>query len=316
MASKGQAAGALVAMAAVAMTVTAACSSGGAKSHGQATVRVSASPNGEASKPGPQVLADAAKALASVPTVRLTGTQTSDGEEQKLDLRVQADGLMGSIQTKDGTFQLLAVGGRSYTKGTPSMRASSFLPKAVAAQWAGHWIYVDPAANSDSLSISSDEPTNLKAFAAGLTQLDKGVTVERTVTSDTLDGRPVVVVSESNGTRLYVSATGEPLPLKIISKGSNDDNGLNAPGSGNFVYGEDPVKLQAPAGAVSMQQILGKLLPPEPTDLPSNFPTELLSLLPSPLPTDFPSALASQLKSLQQQKSGGVVGSPAPAPTP
>jgi hypothetical protein len=316
MASKGQAAGALVAMAVGAMTVTVACSSGAPKSDGQATVHVSASPNGEAAKTGPQVLADASKALAAVPTVRLTGTQTSDGEEQKLDLRVQADGLIGSIQTKEGTFQLLAVGGRMYTKGTPAPGASSLLPKALASQWAGHWTYVDPADNNDSLSISSDEPTNLKAFAAGLLELDKGVTVEPRVTTDTLDGQPVVVVSESNGTRLYVSATGQPLPLKIVSKGSEDDNGLNAPGAGTFVYGEDPVKLQAPAGAVSMQQILGKLLPPEPTLLPSNFPTELVSLLPSTLPTDLPSALASQLRSLQQHTSGRAAGSPAPAPTP
>jgi hypothetical protein len=56
-------------MAAVAMTVTVACSSGAAHSHGQATVRVSASPNGEAAKTGPQVLADAAKALSAVSSV-------------------------------------------------------------------------------------------------------------------------------------------------------------------------------------------------------------------------------------------------------
>jgi hypothetical protein len=248
--------------------------------------------------------------------VHLFGTQTDDGEAEKLDLRVLADGLIGSIETKEGTFQLLAVGGRSYTKGAPAAGASSLLPKALAAQWAGHWTYVDPGENTDSFSMSSDEPENLKEFAAGLTQLDKGVTVARAVTTDTLDGQPVVIVSESNGTRLYVSATGAPLPLKIISKGSDGDNGLNAPGAGTFAYGEDPVKLQPPAGAVSVQSLLGKLLPSEPTQLPSDFPTELLSLLPSPLPTDLPSALASQIRALQQHSGGGVVGFPTPAPTP
>jgi hypothetical protein len=327
MASKGQAAGALVAMAAVAMSVTVACSSGAAQSHGQATVRVSASPNGEASKAGPQVLADASTALAAVPAVRLTGTQTEDGETQKLDLRVQADGLIGSIETKDGTFQLLAVGGRTYTKGTPSAGASSLPPKALAAQWAGHWTYIDPADNTNSVSMSSDEPRNLKEFAAGLTQLDKGVTVDRDVTTGTLGGQPVVVVSESNGTRLYVSATGEPLPLKIISKGSDGDNGVNAPGAGTFVYGEDPVKLQAPSGAVSMQQILGKLLPSTfASDYPSGFPTDFPSAFFSgmPIPSGFaasppagmPSALVSEIQAYARTHSGGDSGLPAPAPTP
>ena len=166
MKTRRQAAGGLSAVALIAMGVTVACSSGAAKSHGRATVRVSSSPNGEASKTGPQVLADAAKALAAVSSVHLSGTQTSDGEEQKLDLRVQADGLIGSIDTKDGTFQLLAVGGRMYTKGAPAAGASSLLPKAIAARWAGHWTYIDPADNSESASISSDEPTNLKGFAA------------------------------------------------------------------------------------------------------------------------------------------------------
>jgi hypothetical protein len=317
MASRGQAAGALVAMSAAAMTVTVACSSGAARSRGQATVRVSASPNGEAAKTGMQVLVDATNALAAVPAVHITGTQTADGQTQKLDLRVQADGLIGTAQTSDATSELLAVDGKLYSKGTLSPQATSLLPKSVEAQLAGRWTYIDPAANTSSLSMSSsvDEPMNLKGFAAGLRKLEKGVTVAAAVTTDTLDGQPVVVVSESNGSRLFVAATGEPLPLKIISK-EQGDSGFDIVGSGTFSYGDDPVKLQAPAGAVSMQQILGKLMPPEPTLLPSNFPTELLSLLPSPLPTDLPSALVSQLRSLEQQKSGDVGGSPAPAPTP
>ena len=208
-------------MTAVALALIVAC--GASARSGQSTLRVSASPNGESAKTGSQVLADATSALASVPAARVTGTQTSDGETQKLDLLIQADGLQGSVQTSSGSEQLLSVNGKLYTKGMESLQpsASSLLPKNLEAELEGRWVYIDPADNTDSMSMStsSDEPMNLKGFAAGLRKLDKGVTVDPAVTTDVLHGQQVVVVSESNGSRLSVSATGEPLPLQRHQQG-------------------------------------------------------------------------------------------------
>ena len=117
----------------------------------------------------------------------------------------------------------------------------------------------------------------------------------------------------------------------VISKGDGN-TGLDSVGSATFVYGEDPVKLQAPAGAISLEKLFEKILPSAfptdypsgfPTDFPSDFPSDFASFLPSGFPTDFPSelpsgfptALASQLRSFAAH--GGAAGATAtPAPTP
>lgn len=341
--TKRQAAGALLAMAVAAMTVAVACSSGAGKSNGPATVHVSASPNGEASKTGPQVLADATNALASVPVVRLTGTQTTEGETQQIELRVQSDGVTGSVQTPSGTEQLLAVDGKFYLKNLQALGGPSLLPKALASALQGRWFYIDPSDNGGmNAGGSADEPMNIKGFAAGLRQLDKGVTVDPAVTTDTVNGQQAVVVSESDGTRLYVSATGEPLPLKVVGKNNDEDAGLAALGEVTFSYGDDPVQLRAPSGAVSLQKTFEQILPSAfPSDFPSGFPTDLPSAFPSAfatafpsgfpsvlpsgfptaLPSGLPSALVSALKSFESAGSGEdsgpiILGSPVPSPTP
>lgn len=315
------------------VAVTAACSTGATKSHGQATVKVSASPNGEASKTGPQVLADATNALATVPAVHISGSDNQDGFTVTIDARIQADGLEGSARAPGGTEQVLSVNGRVYIKGFQALQPSesSNLPKALQQQIDGRWLYIDPTDNGDSSdSVSFVDPTNLKGFAAALRKLDKGVTVEQAVTTDTLDGQPVVVVSESNGSKMFVAATGEPLPLKFIGKGNSDsDSSLGLVGTATLDYGVDPVKLVAPAGAVALQKAFESLLPSAlsslypsgfptdfPTDLPTDFPSAFASAFPSGLPSDLPSGLASQLKAFEQQHGGVVSGSPAPAPTP
>jgi hypothetical protein len=156
--------------------------------------------------------------------------------------------------------------------------------------------------------------------------LDKGVTVEQAVTTDTVDGQPVVVVSESNGSKLFVAATGQPLPLKLVGKGNSDsDSSLGLVGTATLAYGDDPVKLVAPAGAISIQKLFQTLVPSAlssiypsgfPTDFPTDFPTAFGTAFPTAFPSDLPSALQSELKAFEQQHSNVISGSPAPAPTP
>src|SRR6202000_1669149 len=125
-------------------------------------------------------------------------------------------------------------------------------------------------------SVSFDDPTNIKGFAASLRKLDKGVTVEQAVTTDSLNGQPGVVVTESHGSKMYVAATGQPLPLKFVGKGNDDsdsDSSLGLVGTATLDYGVDPVNLAAPAGAVSLEKAFTSLLPSALASLyPSGFP--------------------------------------------
>jgi hypothetical protein len=306
--TRQQAAGALAVTAVVAIALTAAC--GANARSGSSTLRVSSGPNGEAAKTGPQVLADATSALATVPTVHVVGT-TTDGDlklTMKTDVRAQADGGVGSLQSSAGSLQVRFVKGRLYYNGTAGFFEATSAPKAAAEKMAGRWEY------SDTL-LGSDPPFTTKGLSEEMSQHD-GVTVEQAVATEMLNGQQVVVVRESDGSRLNVAATGAPLPLSISGSGTGD-SGLASIGNVTFSYGDDPVQLQVPAGAVSMPEPSFGL----PSDFPTALPSDFASFFPSPgaFPTDFPSgfpsALASQLRSFAAQ--GGAAGATAtPAPTP
>jgi hypothetical protein len=293
------------------VAVTVACGAGAGKS----SVRVAPTPNSEAGRTGPQVLADASRAFATVPEVRMTGTQVLPGSTKtsKADLRIQADGGIGSIQFSGGAVQMIMIKQRLYLKGDLSFLEPQLVTKSAAAGVAGRWGY---------MVDDSGEPDGLKGLAQQLTALGDGVKVEPAVTTETLDGQRVVVVRESDGSRMYVSAKGAPLPLKITSTGSGG-NGLASMGNVAFTYGGDPVQLRAPAGAV---------LIPDPTysygsnpsGWPTDFPTHLPTALPSGFPTEFfsdfpsgfPTALASQLRSLAAAHGAGPAATASPSPTP
>jgi hypothetical protein len=302
--------GSLATLAVAAVAVTAACGSGVGKS----TVRVAPTPNSEAGKTGPQVLADAARALATVPTVHVVGT-TTDGDSKltmKVDVQAQADGGDGSMQSSAGSLEMRFVKGHLYYKGTAGFFEATMEPKSAAEKMAGHWIYED-------IVFGQDPPLTPKGLSEEIGN-DDGVTVEPGVTNETLDGQRVVVVRESDGSRMDVAATGAPLPLKISGTGAGD-SGFAAVGNVTLTYGEAPVQLQVPAGAVSMpDQSFGAL----PSGFPTAFPSNFMSLFPSGIPTDFPSelpsgfptALASQLRSLAAAHGGATAGRATPTPTP
>jgi hypothetical protein len=295
---------ATLAMGAVAVTV--ACSAGAGKS----TVRVAPTPNSEAAKTGPQVLADAARALATVPTVHVVGTKT-DGDLKltlKADIRAQTDGGDGSMQSSAGSLEMRLVRGHVYYNGTAGFFEATMEPKSAAEKMAGHWIYEDVA-------FGQDPPLTPKGLSEEIGD-DDGVTVASGVTTETLDGQPVVVVRESDGSRMDVAATGAPLPLKISGTGAGDA-GFAVVGNVTFTYGEAPVQLRVPAGAALMPVPSFGALPSDfPTAFPSNFMSFYPSGIPTDLPSDLPSALASELRSFAAAHGGSTSGVATPTPTP
>ncbi len=311
----------LATLAVAAVTVTVACSSGAGKS----TVRVAPSPNSEAGKTGPQVLADATNALATVPVLHVVGSQLNPLSKLTvtIDMHAQADGGTATLRTDKGSVQMISIGRRTYFKGDVAGLFGPLFASLVgtSAKSPGGWFYSDD---------DSGEATGVKSIAKDLGELDNGVTVEPAVSKGTLDGTPVVIVHESDGSQMDVSAIGAPLPLKTVGSG-RASVGFGGLAGATFGYDGTVVQLHAPAGAVPLPDpsldpsALASLLPSAfpsgypsgfPTDFPTDFPSEFASAFPTNFPSGIPSALASELRSFAATGAGNPSGIATPTPTP
>ncbi len=67
-------------------------------------------------------------------------------------------------------------------------------------------------------SYQGMESLSLAAFAS---EMMHGTTFARTIAPANLNGRDVVLITYSNGSRLYVSSTGQPYPLRYIKPGAD-----------------------------------------------------------------------------------------------
>ena len=155
------------------------------------------------------------------------------------------------VITSSGGLQMttVVVGDIAYVKANqPAMTTVFQASTEVARQYADRW-----------LSFGSDQPS-FEAIAATLTlgSLLREVTPSKPlskVTGSTVDGRTVTGVrGELPGgfaATLYVSNTGVPLPVEELS---SDSNGKT---TSIFSAWGQPVKVQAPSGAVSGSTIPG-----------------------------------------------------------
>ncbi len=195
--------------------------------------------NGEANKSGPEVVKDAAAALAKTDAVHFTGDQkTSDGAV-KIDMQFQSDSSAGTVEKDGDAIGLVVVGDTVYVKASAKFYESQGAAAAQAEQYGDRYV------KASSTQAKSFDNFNLKGFSASLGETSTDSKVEDKVVTDELDGKDVVVVSQSDGSKMYVAASGEPLPLKLT--GSTDGS---ASGSGTFSdYGKRE-DIKAPADAV------------------------------------------------------------------
>ncbi len=70
--------------------------------------------------------------------------------------------------------------------------------------------------------------------------------IEKKVTTGSLDGRDVVIVSQADGSQLFVAATGKPYPLKAVNSAKSKDGAGTITFTG---YGNHQT-IKAPAGAL------------------------------------------------------------------
>lgn len=221
-----------LAPAALALTLLAAC--GGTTAD---------SGNGESAKKGPQVAADAAKALKDSGAAHLTGTRTSGGTSLALDLHLQGADAQGSITESGQKLQVISTGGKLYAQAPAAFWTGQGIPAAAGALLAGKWVIV-PADAGTVL------PFTLDSLAAELTKPTDGTTVKDKVTTATYQGKKVVVITSSDGSTFDVAATGKPYPLHSVNKGKDTgtitlaDFGKRTP-------------ITAPTGALDLNQLTG-----------------------------------------------------------
>jgi hypothetical protein len=181
----------------------------------------SRAPNGEASKPPSQVLADAASALRHAHAYELRGTIVQGGQRLGLQLAVSAPSLVMTAKIGGDTYQVLRAPSGYYVRGNRSFWTTHLGPRG--AVLADRWIHT-PAATGLS-ELGNFAPGTL---ARCLTE-DHG-TLSRAGTT-TVNGQPAVVLRDAGnlpGTQpgtLAIAATGTACPLRLTATGRQRPGG-------------------------------------------------------------------------------------------
>jgi hypothetical protein len=206
----------------------------------------SAPPNGEASKPAPQVLADAKAAATSASSAHVAGDIVSNGTHITLDLSLARDkGAKGSVSINGLAFDLVKIGDIAYIRGSDAFY-KHFAGPTVAQLIHGKWIKAPTTAKQFRPFAALASVSGI--FAEISTHHGKLVNDGKA----TYQGQPVVVIRDaSDDSKLYVAATGKPYPVALIGGGAKQS------GTVTFSDWNEPVSLSAPSGALDVSQFLG-----------------------------------------------------------
>jgi len=172
--------------------------------------------NGESEKTGPEVSEDAIDALEAAGSVHVEGDVTTEGEQTTFDIQLQGDDAAGTLTLGDQSVELLRVDGTAYMKGDAALWTSFGVPAEAVGQLDGVWVLMPADAASGLETFTFDGFVDEIRGGSGGT----GGNAEEEVATDELDGQDVVVVTDDDGSKLYVAATGEPYPLKVVNTGA------------------------------------------------------------------------------------------------
>ena len=161
-------------------------------------------------KTGSEVASAAADALEEAGSVHLAGTMEQDGDEAEIDMQLQGEDAAGSLTIGGSEIELIVAGGQQFLKAGADFWTSGGVPEDAASQLDGQWVSL-PSEASDFQEFS------LAQIVDDLRNPDS--TVQEDVEEDELDGEDVVVVSQEDGSRLFVAADEPTYPLQLTSDG-------------------------------------------------------------------------------------------------
>jgi hypothetical protein len=192
---------------------------------------------------GSQVVAAAADALEEAGAVHVAGTVDEDGDQGAIDLQLQGEDTLGTLTFGGAEVQLLTVGGKSYLQGAPEFWASLGLPAEASANFEGQWVV-----------IPDEQATTFEQFslAGFVDQLrDPGSTPKKDVRADEVDGDPVVVVEQEDGTTLTVANAERAYPLTVEDTGDTPSKLVFS------AFGEKD-DISVPPDALDLSEVLGR----------------------------------------------------------
>ena len=201
----------------------------------------SSSSNGEATKSGSQVLADAKAATAGAKGVHISGTFNDAGKNVAMDLVLSQDGGKGFIAQGGARADLARVGDTAYIRAS-----TAFWQKYAGAGGAAQLLHDKWLKGSATkqpfmafgrfLSIKGLIDDYFRTYAK-LTNLGE----------KTYRGQKVVAIKDSRDQGiLYVAATGTPYPVAASGGGSI-----------SFVDWDKEVSVTAPKGAIDIGSLGG-----------------------------------------------------------
>lgn len=200
-----------------------------------------------ASKPPAQILAAAARALASASSVHVKGTVRESGRWYTFDLvlgRASAKGSMTApvLGIKKAQFDFVATAGKLFIRSSTLWRK---VGGAAAAQLLNNrWVLLPKAA------VRGFPFRGIRAFARLIQSGSQGKP-RRAGAVTVINGGPAIPV-RSGDAIVYVATTGRPFPLRVMPA-------THAAGAGvvDFTAYNAPVTIGPPPNAVDFNQLHG-----------------------------------------------------------
>jgi hypothetical protein len=214
-----------------------------------AAATTTADSNGEASKSGPQIIADTQKAIAAAKSVHIVGSGTSAGTKLTIDITYDTSakgGGEGHLSINGLGFDIAHVAGKTYFRGDAKF-LTQYTGAAGAKLLAGKWFFVSNAATGSFASLV--QLTNLSTLAAAIIGTTATITKGA---ATTVDGQPAIALTKKGTAgELDIATTGPAYPLELSPGGK-------ASGVIKFEDWDKPVTLPVPKNPLDFAKIVGK----------------------------------------------------------
>ncbi|HWE82914.1 MAG TPA: hypothetical protein VG265_14780 [Gaiellaceae bacterium] len=214
-----------------------------------AAATTTAASNGEASKSGPQIIADTQKAIAAAKSVHIVGSGTSAGTKLTIDITYDTSakgGGEGHLSINGLGFDIAHVAGKTYFRGDAKF-LTQYTGAAGAKLLAGKWFFVSNAATGSFASLV--QLTNLSTLAAAIIGTTATITKGA---ATTVDGQPAIALTKKGTAgELDIATTGPAYPLELSPGGK-------ASGVIKFEDWDKPVTLPVPKNPLDFAKIVGK----------------------------------------------------------
>lgn len=204
----------------------------------------SSSSNGEATKSAAAVFSDARQAALAATSVHVAGTLSDAGKPLSLDLVLAQEKGKGTMSESGLSFQVVRIGKAAYIKGSDAF-LQQFAGAAAAQLLHNKWL--KGSAVSGSLASLAPLTDITKLFNGAFGSHGKLANEGET----DFQGQKVVAIKDSSdGSIVYIAATGTPYPLGAKEGGASKS-------SVTFDHWNDSVSFNAPKGAVDMSKLGG-----------------------------------------------------------